>query len=388
VIYLDNAATSHPKPRAVYERVDDVLRNFSANPGRSGHKLAAAADRIIFETRESLAALFGIGDSSRILFTANATGALNLGICGMVGPGDHVVTTSMEHNSVVRPLHALARIGVSTDKVRANAEGVLDPEEIAAAITSRTKLVVVTHASNVLGTLTPLAEIIMLAHAQGVPVLVDASQTAGAARIDVAELGIDLLACPGHKGLFGPQGTGFLYVAPHVDPRPLVFGGTGSRSNLEDMPDFLPDRYEAGTLNTPGIAGLGAGVGFVLETGIEKIRAHEERLAGRLMEGLAGIDGLRLYGVRNPARRAAVVLFALDGVDAATIGDSLDSEFDIAVRVGLHCAPGAHRTAGTYPLGGVRLSPGYFNTLEEMDQTVEAVALIAQRQRHSDLVAV
>ncbi len=388
MIYLDNAATSHPKPRAVYERVDDVLRNFSANPGRSGHKLAAAADRIIFETRESLAALFGIGDSSRILFTANATGALNLGICGMVGPGDHVVTTSMEHNSVVRPLHALARIGVSTDKVRANAEGVLDPEEIAAAITSRTKLVVVTHASNVLGTLTPLAEIIMLAHAQGVPVLVDASQTAGAARIDVAELGIDLLACPGHKGLFGPQGTGFLYVAPHVDPRPLVFGGTGSRSNLEDMPDFLPDRYEAGTLNTPGIAGLGAGVGFVLETGIEKIRAHEERLAGRLMEGLAGIDGLRLYGVRNPARRAAVVLFALDGVDAATIGDSLDSEFDIAVRVGLHCAPGAHRTAGTYPLGGVRLSPGYFNTLEEMDQTVEAVALIAQRQRHSDLVAV
>jgi len=371
MIYLDNAATSHPKPASVYQRVDDVLRNWSANPGRSGHAMAIQAARIIFETRESIAKLFHIADPDRIIFTPNATGALNLAILGLLRPGDHCVTSTMEHNSVIRPLHALGERGVKVTKVAA------DPHAIADAIHSETRLVVVSHASNVAGTITPIAEIVRLAHARGVPVLLDAAQTAGSVPIDIGALGVDLVACPGHKGLLGPQGTGFLYIAPHIDLEPILFGGSGSRSDLEDMPDFAPDRYEAGTLNTPGIAGLGAGVEFLLERGVAQVRAHEVALLGRLMDGLESIDGVLLHGARDPERKAGVVLFTIDGVDPAEIGDRLDQEFGIAVRVGLHCAPGAHRTLGTFPLGGVRVSPGYFNTADEIDRAVEAVSRIA-----------
>jgi cysteine desulfurase / selenocysteine lyase len=371
MIYLDNAATTHPKPLRVYERVDEVLRNWSANPGRSGHAMAIEAARIIFETRESIARLFHIADSDRIVFTPNATGALNLAILGTLRPGDHCVTTNMEHNSVVRPLHALEQRGVTATRVTASSEA------IAGAINERTRLVAVTHASNVTGTINPIGEIVALAHARGVPVLVDAAQTAGSVPIDVAALGVDLLACPGHKGLLGPQGTGFLYIAPHIHPEPILFGGTGSRSDLEDMPDFTPDRYEAGTLNTPGIAGLGAGVEFLLERGVAQVRAHELALLRQLMDGLAAIEGLTIHGPRDPERKTGVVLFTIDGVDPAEIGDRLDQEFGIAVRVGLHCAPQAHRTLGTFPVGGVRMSPGYFNTAGEIERAVDAVSRIA-----------
>jgi cysteine desulfurase/selenocysteine lyase len=377
MIYLDNAATTHPKPPSVYKRVDDVLRNWSANPGRSGHAMAIEAARIIFQTRESIAKLFNIADPDRIIFTGNATGALNLAILGLLKPGDRCVTTTMEHNSVIRPLHSLERKGVTIAKVAGARDGSIYPHAVAAAIDRSTRLVVVTHASNVAGTITPIADTISLAHDRGVPVLVDAAQTAGCVPIDVQALGVDLLACPGHKGLYGPQGTGFLYIAPHVNLQPILFGGTGSRSDLEDMPDFAPDRYEPGTLNTPGIAGLGAGVDFLLERGVEQVRAHELALLRQLMDGLATIDGLIIHGPRDPARKTGVVLFTLDGVDPAEIGDRLDQEFGIAVRVGLHCAPQAHRTLGTFPIGGVRMSPGYFNTAEEIAQTVEAVSRIA-----------
>jgi cysteine desulfurase / selenocysteine lyase len=378
MIYLDNAATTHPKPPSVYQRMDDVMRHWSANPGRSGHAMAIESARIIFQTREIIAKLFNIPDPDRIIFTPNATGALNLAILGLLKPGDHCVTTSMEHNSVIRPLHALAKKGVTVTKAGAAPDGSIYPQVVAAAVERRTRLVVVTHASNVAGTLTPIGDVISLAHDRGVPVLVDAAQTAGSVPIDVAALGVDLLACPGHKGLMGPQGTGFLYIAPHIDLAPILFGGTGSRSDLEDMPDFAPDRYEAGTQNTPGIAGLGAGVEFLLERGVANVRAHELALLRQLMEGLSSIDGLRLYGARDPERKTGVVLFTMDGVDPAEIGDRLDQEFGIAVRVGLHCAPQAHRTLGTFPSGGVRMSPGYFNTAQEIDQTVKAVAQIAK----------
>jgi len=381
VIYLDNAATSHPKPVSVYQRVDTVLRNWSANPGRSGHTMAVEAARIIFQTRETIARLFNIADPDRIIFTPNATGALNLALLGTLKPGDRCVTTTMEHNSVVRPLHALAEKGVTVAKVGAARDGSIDPRAIAAALDSahsNTRLVAVTHASNVVGTITPIAEIISLAHQRGVPVLVDAAQTAGSVPIDVGALGVDLLACPGHKGLFGPQGTGFLYIAPHMNVEPILFGGTGSRSDLESMPDFAPDRYEPGTQNTPGIAGLGAGVEFLLKRGVEQVRAHEIALVRQLMEGLAAIDGVTLHGPRDPERKSGVVLFTLDGVDPAEIGDRLDDEFGIAVRVGVHCAPQAHRTIGTFPIGGVRMSPGFFNTAEEIDRTVDAVSRIAK----------
>lgn len=371
MIYLDNAATTHPKPQSVYERVDAVMRDWSANPGRSGHAMAIEAARIIFQTRESIATLFRIHDPDRIVFTPNATGALNLAILGLLRPGDHCVTTNVEHNSVVRPLHALEEKGVMVSRVAPA------PEAIADAICGRTRLVVVTHASNVIGTIHPIADIIAAAHARGVPVLVDTAQTAGCVPIDVAALSIDLLACPGHKGLLGPQGTGFLYIAPHLNVEPILFGGTGSRSDLEDMPDFAPDRYEAGTLNTPGIAGLGAGVGFLIEHGVEQVRAHELALLRRLMQGLAEIDGVKLHGDPDPERKTGVLLFTIDGVDPAEIGDRLDSEFGIAVRVGLHCAPGAHRVLGTFPEGGVRVSPGFFNTEQDIDRAVRAVAHIA-----------
>jgi cysteine desulfurase / selenocysteine lyase len=371
MIYLDNAATSHPKPARVYERVDQVLRNWSANPGRSGHAMAIEAARIIFETRESIARLFHIADPDRIVFTPNATGALNLAILGMLQPGDHCVTTNIEHNSMVRPLHAREQRGVAVTRAAAS------PEAIEHAINPRTRLVAVTHASNVVGEITPIADIIAVAHARGIPVLMDAAQTAGSVPIDVGALGVDLLAAPGHKGLLGPQGTGFLYIAPHVNLEPILFGGTGSRSDLEDMPDFAPDRYEAGTLNTPGIAGLGAGVEFLIERGVGEVRAHELALLAQLMDGLEAIDGVTLHGPRDPERKTGVVLFTIDGVDPAEIGDRLDSEFGIAVRVGLHCAPGAHRAMGTFPLGGVRVSPGYFNTAEDIERAVEAVSRIA-----------
>jgi len=374
MIYLDNAATSHPKPPSVYKRVDAVLRNCSANPGRSGHAMAIEAARIIFQTRESIATLFRIHDPDRIVFTSNATGALNLAILGLLKPGDHCVTSNVEHNSVVRPLHALSQIGLTVSRVAPT------PQAFADAICGRTRLVVITHASNVIGAITPIAEIIAIAHARGVPVLVDAAQTAGSVPIDVASLGVDLLACPGHKGLFGPQGTGFLYIAPHIDVEPILFGGTGSRSDLEDMPDFAPDRYEAGTLNTPGIAGLGAGVEFLIDRGIENVRAHETALLHQLMDGLAAIDGVRIYGPLDPNRKTGVVLFTIDGIDPAEIGDQLDSEFGIAVRVGLHCAPQAHRALGTFPEGGVRISPGCFNTADDIQQAVGAVRQIVKRR--------
>lgn len=381
MIYLDNAATSHPKPGQVYAAVDYALRHVSANPGRSGHAMSIEADRLIYNAREDVARLFGIRHPERIIFTPNATAALNLAIKGLVRPGSHCITTTMEHNSVTRPLRFLAGIGARFDKVTVSPEGVLDPADVAAAIKENTRLVVITHASNVLGTVTPAAEVTRLAHARGVPVLLDAAQTAGAMPIDVEAMGIDLLACPGHKCLFGPQGTGFLYISPSIDLRPILFGGTGSRSDLELMPDFLPDRYEAGTLNTPGIAGLSAGARFIMEKGIENIRAHETGLIGGLIEGLAGIPGVRVYGVPDPNLRASVVSFSIEGVDPAEVGNRLDAEFGIAVRVGIHCAPDAHKTMGSFPGGAVRMSPGYFNTLEDISVAVDAVRKIASLAR-------
>jgi len=377
MIYLDNAATSHPKPESVYQRVDYVLRNVSANPGRSGHGMAVESDRLIFEAREAIAGLFGIPHPDRIIFTPNATAALNLALKGYLRPGDHCVTTSMEHNSVTRPLRFLSKAGVEVEKVKVSREGVLEASDVSNAIKPNTTLVAVTHASNVIGTITPITELSKAAHRGGALLLLDAAQTAGSVPIDVATMGIDLLACPGHKGLYGPQGTGFLYISPKAHLKPILYGGTGSRSDLEQMPDFLPDRYEAGTLNTPGIAGLAAGVEFILSEGAERIRAHEVNLCGLLMKGLSGIPGVRLYGVKDPLARASVVAFSVEGVDPASIGDRLDSEHGIAVRVGIHCAPDAHKAIGTFPTGAVRMSPGYFNTVEDIEAAVDAVSAIA-----------
>jgi cysteine desulfurase family protein len=384
LIYLDNAATSWPKPPGVAEAVLHYIQDVGANPGRSGHQLAIEAGRIVFETREMLAQLFNVTDPLRIVFAANATEALNLALCGYLRPGDHVVTTAMEHNAVMRPLRYLQSSGVELTVVPCSAQGMLDPGDMAKAIRSNTVLLAVNHASNVVGTLLPVAEVGTIAERHGLLFLVDAAQTAGAYPVDVQQMKIDLLAFTGHKALLGAQGTGGLCIGERVDLsrlQPLKRGGTGSRSESEEQPDFLPDRYESGTANGMGIAGLGAGVRFVLEAGVERIRAHEQQLTAQLLAGLRSISGVRIYGPGKAEQQTATVSFNVEGFEPSDVALRLDEEYNIMCRPGLHCAPSAHRTIGTYPRGTVRFGMSYLNTTEQIDVAIEAVRNIAEQTR-------
>ena len=380
MIYLDNAATSWPKPQVVYEELGSFLRQSGANPGRASHRMASRAAWTVGETRRKLARLLNVDDPRRIVFAANATDALNLAIKGILAPGDHAVTTVMEHNSVRRPLRALERIGVATSTVPADAEGFVQPGDIRSALRPNTRLVVVTHASNVNGALQPIPEIAEIVHAHGALLLVDGAQTVGSVPIDSASLGADLLAFPGHKGLMGPPGTGGLFIGGRVDTarlRSVREGGTGGNSEEDVQPAELPDRYEAGTVNTVGIAALGAALDFILHNGVEAIGAHERALTTRLIEGLRAIDGVRVFAPREPRQRVAVVSLTVDGWEPADFGVALDEAFGIACRTGLHCAPGACRALGVGPQGTIRMSPGFFTTVEEIDQAIEAVNELA-----------
>jgi cysteine desulfurase/selenocysteine lyase len=376
-MYLDNAATSFPKPEAVYQAMDRFLREAGANPGRSGHRLAVAAASTVTQTRRLLARFFNAPAPERVAFTLNATEALNIALKGVLKPGHHVISTGMEHNSVVRPLRKLEAAGVTVTFVPASREGLAAVEALAAAFTSATRLVAVTHASNVTGTLQPLAEIGRLCREREALLLVDAAQTAGVFPLDVQALGIDLLAFPGHKAMLGPPGTGGLVVGTGVRLESLREGGTGSQSESEQHPTLMPDQLEAGTLNTVGIAGLGAAVRFIEETGQERIRAHEHSLTQRLLTGLSELPGVTLYGPPTGEERAAVVSFNLDGWEPHDAAAVLDGEFDLQCRAGLHCAPLAHRTIGSFPAGTVRFSPGFFNTEAEIDAAVAAVRELA-----------
>ena len=377
MIYLDNAATSHPKPPEVNEAVRHFMVHVGANPGRSGHRLSAEAARIVFDTRQSLAELFGISDSRQIIFTSNATASLNIALHGMLGPRDHVVTTSMEHNSVMRTLrHLEQECGVRIEVVQADTQGRVDPFAIQGALDPKTRLVVINHGSNVVGTVQPIAEI---KEAVGkVPLLVDAAQTAGSYPISAERDGVDLLAFSGHKSLLGPQGTGGLYVHPELDLTPLARGGTGSRSESDRQPDFLPDKHESGTRTTCGIAGLGAGVRYILERGVTTIHNREMDLMDVFFEGLRRIEGVVLYGPDSTEARLPTVSLNLKGKSPSQVGRLLDKQHDIMVRVGLHCAPNAHRTIGTSPIGTVRFSAGALSTTDEMEQAVAAVDEIAR----------
>jgi cysteine desulfurase family protein len=378
VIYLDNAATSYPKPPEVAEAMADHLAHRAGNPGRAGHALALAAQAALTETRRRVAALLGARDPSRIAFTLNATDALNTALWGLVGAGDRVVTTGVEHNAVIRPLAALAERGVRVDRVPCAPDGALDPDDLASALAAApTRLVAMTHASNVCGTILPIEEAARLAHRHGALLLVDAAQTAGVLPIDVGAAEIDLLAFPGHKGLLGPTGTGGLYVAPGVRLRPFRQGGTGTRSEDERMPEELPEALEAGTVNTTGIAGLGAALRVLEARGVAAVRAHEMALTARLLAGLAELPGVRVHGPRDARRQVAVVSVTVDGWEPADLGAALDSAFGVAVRPGLHCAPAAHRTLGTLPSGTVRFSPGFFTTQAELDAALDALRALA-----------
>lgn len=376
MIYLDNAATSWPKPASVPRAVAGCLQR-AASPGRGGYGLSREADRILFAAREELAALLEAENSSSIIFAHNATDALNIALFGLLGPGDRVVTTSMEHNAVARPLRALESRGLNLEILACGPDGSLPLVALRTALATGAKAVVVTHASNVSGTLVPLAAIGELACDAGALFIVDAAQTAGAEPIRVAEMGIDVLAFSGHKSLLGPQGTGGLYVRPGVSVSPLRFGGTGSLSESDRQPDFYPDRLESGTPNTPGIAGLLAGVRYIGKRGLTAIRAQERAHTDTLVAGLAAIDGVRVFGPPPGEPRTAVVSFTVGDRDSGEIAHRLDQEYGVACRGGLHCAPWAHRTLGTLATGTVRFSPGCFTTDEDIYAALAAVSTIA-----------
>ena len=380
IIYLDNAATTFPKPECVWRAIKEYFFSIGGNPGRSGHRLSLKASEILFDARELLARLFNIKASERIVFTKNATEAINLALFGLLSPEDRVVTTAMEHNAVMRPLRYLEKTrGILVDVVPADARGLLDMEALARSLREKATLLVVNHASNVAGSLVDLEQVGPLAKEAGVPLMVDAAQTAGCYPIDVEAMHISLLAFTGHKGLLGPQGTGGLYVAPGIEPAPFILGGTGSQSELEEQPPFWPDIHESGTPNALGISGLKAGVEFVMEKGVERIRAHEEELFKHFWQGVKEIPGVLLYGPEDWKNRTAVVSFNIEGIDPAYVGYILDREFSIMVRPGLHCAPSAHKTLGTFPQGTVRMAFGFFNTHEDVDVALEAIRAIRRR---------
>jgi len=381
MIYLDNAATSFPKPKRVIHAVTRYLNEIGGNPGRAAHAGAREASGLIERTRRSLASLLGNVDPSRILFTPSTTVALNLAIKGLLKSGDHVLATSMEHNSVLRPLNELVKLGVSYSLIPCSSSGELDPSDILPLIQPHTRMIALVHASNVTGNFMPVSEVGKVTRERGILLLVDAAQSIGKVAINPKKLHIDLLAGPGHKGLLGPMGTAFLYVTPGLDLQPLWQGGTGTHSESLEQPKTWPDRFESGTCNAPGIAGLAEGIAEVQHLGFKAIAAHERRLVEILLDGLRQLPNIIIYGPRERKSCTGTVAFNVQQLDCSEVAHILDTAYSIAVRSGLHCAPAAHQTIGTYPHGAVRLSVGPYNTEEEMHAVVRAVSEIVGFRR-------
>lgn len=370
MIYLDNAATTYSKPKGVFA----AAAKSYANPGRGGSRVSLNASEAVYECRERLCALMGIDKPEDLIFTSNTTEALNLAIKGTVKKGDHVVMSGMEHNSVIRPVIAC---GAEYSTVKPDRSGKVDAEGYKRLIKSNTKMIITTHASNITGTVNPIKEIGSLARSLGIIFLVDAAQTAGAVPINVKSDNIDMLAFAGHKLLFGPQGTGALYIKDDLNPLPLKQGGTGSLSESLLQPNFRPDRYESGTLNTNGIAGLSKGVEYIQSVGLNKIRDREIKLTQRLLNGLSGIKNVTLYGTKNARERTGIVSFNIGKWDSVEVATLLDSRFGIVCRGGLHCSALGHKSMDTLKTGMVRLSVCYFTTEKEIDKAVKAVKILA-----------
>ncbi len=381
--YLDNAATTFPKPESVYTTMDTFYRRFGVNPGRSGYDLCMEAGEVVDDTRKLLTELFHGTDPNRLCFSYNSTDALNLIVSGVLQPGDHAITTTVEHNSVLRPLyHKSVYEDVSVDYVPCDSAGFVDPDEIRKRFTSKTRLVIVNHASNVIGTIQPIAEIGRYCREAEITFAVDASQSAGMIPVDVEAQYLDLVAFTGHKSLLGPTGIGGLYVREGVEVRHSRAGGTGVRSAVRTHLDEYPFRLEYGTINAMGVAGLQAGVKWILEQGMERLYQHEMKLAAMLRDGLAGVDGVTLYCQESLDNHIAVMAFNVDGIEALNTGTMLDVDHDIACRTGLHCAPLMHEHLGTARIhGAVRFGIGPFNTEEDIQKAVAAVEEIA-RNRH------
>jgi cysteine desulfurase / selenocysteine lyase len=377
-VYLDNASTTYPKPRCVYDVLSSYLQAEGANPGRAGHRMAIEAGRTVEETRQLLASFFDADESESVAFTYNCTDALNIGIKGCIRSGDHVITTSIEHNSIMRPLKQMEKIGIITlTQLPVSAEGYFDPDEVSKAMTSKTRLVALSHASNVLGTVQPIEEAGRICRERGALLLVDVAQTAGILPVSMKKFEIDLLAMPGHKALFGPPGTGALIVGKRAEIVAFREGGTGVNSEHPTHPPEMPTRLEAGTPNTIGIAALKAGLEFIIKETPQAIAAHEQALLKQFIEGIGDTPGIKLYGGKETDRRVATVSLGIDGATPADIAATLDSKFNIAIRPGLHCAPYIHRQLGTAPHGTVRVSMGYFNTKDDVDYCLTALRQLA-----------
>lgn len=376
MIYLDNTATSYPKPKTVVQAMTDFMNNIGANPGRSGHRLSIEAGRIVNEARENVAKIFNCKDPMKVIFGSNATDGLNLGIRGILKKGTHVITSSMEHNSVMRPLRELEQNGVELTVIHCSKEGFLVPEDISNFIKKNTKLIIINHASNVVGTILPIREVGKIARENEILFMIDAAQTGGCYTVDMEEDFIDLLGFTGHKSLLGPQGTGGLVIGENVninELKALKAGGTGSKSEFEEQPQFLPDKYESGTMNTVGLAGLSAGIEFILNETIEKIHKYEMKITKRFIEGAKEIEKLTLYGSLDEKKQTPTISFNIKGMSQSEVGFILDEEYEIMCRVGLHCAPSAHKTIGTFPNGTVRFGMGYFISENDVDFAFDAL---------------
>ena len=382
-IYLDNAATSWPKPPRMIIAMQKFNALNGANAGRSGHMRSIESAKITYETRQRLAMLFGLDDPLRIVFSKNITEAINLVLLGILNAGDHVVTSSMEHNSVMRPLRYLASSGIEVSTVRCSAEGKADPEDFRALIQPNTKLICLLHASNVVGTIMPVREVGKIAREHGLLFLVDTAQTAGTIPLAMQTDYIDFLAFTGHKSLYGPMGTGGVAIGERVDLsmlKPLMMGGTGSHSEFEEQPDFLPDKYESGTQNIIGLAGLNTSLVWLENVGIQEIANHKKNLCQKMIDGLMQIEGIRIYGPKDSNLQTAVVSFIIEGMDNGIVSQTLDEKYGILCRVGLHCAPSAIKTIQAFPQGTIRFSIGYFNTEAEIDTALQVIQEISTKR--------
>ena len=373
MIYLDNGATSFPKPRGMVDAMDRCMLDYCGNPGRSGHSFSMKTGDGIYNARKKIAKLFNIPDPTRIIFTWNTTGALNMGIQGVLKEGDHVITTSMEHNSVLRPLKMLENMGVEHTIVMCDKTGSVNLRDIKEAVKENTKMLVCTHASNVVGTIQPIRELGEFARRNNLIFMVDGAQSGGVLLINVVEMNIDMLAMPGHKGLLGPMGTGFLYVKEGIEIRPLLSGGTGSASKDRRQPLEIPDGFEAGTVNAPGIIGLGYSVDLLLKLGIQNIYEKEHELTKLLDEELRSMKNVTVYGPEDIDKKVGIVTFNIKGKSCEQVADELSEVYGIAARGGFHCAGLAHKTIGTWEQGAVRLSIGVFNTKGQIKTAIEAV---------------
>ncbi|MFQ5963417.1 MAG: aminotransferase class V-fold PLP-dependent enzyme [Candidatus Scalinduaceae bacterium] len=382
MIYLDNAATTFPKPECVYDAMDKFLREMGANPGRAGHRMSVAAEQEIENARILLARFLGVKDPDRMIFTFNATDAINMGIKGLLCIGDHVITSNLEHNSVLRPLNGLEKDNVITvTMVENTGDGFISPDDVRKAIKPNTKLIVLTHASNVLGTIQPIEEIGKIAREGEIIFMVDAAQTAGVCHIDVEEQHIDMLAFTGHKGPLGPPGTGGLCVGEMVKLRAWREGGTGFEPESLSQPDNFPFNLESGTPNSVGIVGLRTGIEFCIKKGIDAIRQHELQLTFRLIKALESDNRFKIYGSLDEKRKVGIVSINIKGLKPNDVAAILDNTFDVAMRPGLHCAPFSHQEIGTFPEGTIRISPGFFNTMEDIEETIKCLKKIADSRK-------